>query len=1601
MKIKRYIILLLILLIFVNLSSIYATDNVTDELQINNGDSIDIDETICTYVNDEDEVFQSDEINQTNHEILTQNQQEDILSDFEPYYTEITLAVNDTSDFETTGNITMNMAFSFTAFEHNGEFTAQNISIYENNTLIKTLNIGEQDLPELGIITGTGASFNIYYEANILFDYTVHDNSYLTTSLFGVYSNTLHFKKLKNTLPVNLNTTQINIDDIYCSNKTWTNSIKSLKKALELAKNDGIIYLNNIDFIQDTSETIEITKNITIIGHDASFILQKTQTLLEINPNTEATLINLTFSGNNNYVISNKGKLQLINCTFKDNSLGLIDNYGELEITNCNFQDLNQFYQTKTTNTKGLVTNGGILKITKTTFNNNNPLPYNFPIESNILKGIIYNNGTLTTNEVNFTNINYRIIYNDGELSLKNTLFENILSTSPPSFYKNQLSIYTISTDQYLNQNHIYNNYQLQINAKTTNGGAIYNNNNLNITNSTFQTITGSNGGAIYNNNNLNITNSTFQTITGSNGGAIYNNEKLNILNTVFKIIAGDDGGAIYNKDQLTIGNCILNITNAGGGITNCDGGGIYNIGTCEINNSTITESKSSLHGGGIYNKGTLVVNATTISKCDGKAGTGIYNNNSMTLNNCQIINNYQNNAENLHINHGEGWSEIFCIGSGIIFNNENAQATISKSIIKDNAIISGYGNGGSYEFFGIIRNKGEMSILSCIFDNNQGTKLYGYAASGGINIYNAGKITVMYSYLLNTQLYTGTTKPVMFLYNDKTATLNYNFYCLNPLDIIKNADPNYYFIPAFEDEYYPIRLNENTNITLTLKLTNGIDEIEFNDWNKLLTPGLNATITTIDENGEYMNITTLLKDHYTFNFNYTGSKAIYTIYSNILNYKNSAIVDVGKEFPEMTVTYNNNITYNDGNKITFHVKVTGNLTVQPTGNVTFTYNNKKVTLNLTDGECNYTIEETLKPANYTMRIDYNGDDEYFRIIKQFYPFTVHKIPTTITLSAPEIKIGETGKATITVSPGDAKLYGYLYYTTDRLHEVNADTRGTRTLTLKNFPVGTHNLTVIFDEDEYYLGGTFTTLFTVSKYETQLNITASDVAPGKDNTTINITINPGDVRGDAIIKINNETQNIYINNTITPITLTDLKEGTYTVTVYYPGDSKYAPSNATTTFSVARITSKLNVQLTQNINLTGNIRIQSNPLNCTGEVAIYINNDRTILNLTDGEINTQIKFKRGTNYIYIHYNGDRIYSISSWNTTIQIEGIPVLTLETQKLESGKTGYLRVNLTDTNNIPYEYTNITIEFQNTTKTITTNENGTAYLPINTQTGTYTIKATYQNATITKNITVKTLTQIKVNIQDINQADDLLVYATLTDSNSNKLNGEIILEINGNYYKIIITNGAGSRNLGEFKAGTYTYTATCPENNILYSTNTTGSFKVAKNNYKITGNTNIVQYYGATKYYKIRLTNNNQPVKGEIINIKINKNTVQVKTDNQGYATLKLSLKAGKYTITSTYKNVKVSNKITVKPTLITKNKKIKKGKTLTYTAKLLNKNGKAQKNKKITFKINGKKYKAKTNKKGIAKIKVKNLKVGKYKILTTYGKQKNTNTITVKK
>ena len=236
-------------------------------------------------------------------------------------------------------------------------------------------------------------------------------------------------------------------------------------------------------------------------------------------------------------------------------------------------------------------------------------------------------------------------------------------------------------------------------------------------------------------------------------------------------------------------------------------------------------------------------------------------------------------------------------------------------------------------------------------------------------------------------------------------------------------------------------------------------------------------------------------------------------------------------------------------------------------------------------------------------------------------------------------------------------------------------------------------------------------------------------------------------------------------------------------------------------------------------------------------------------------------------------------------------------------------------------------------------------------------------------------------------------------LLDFNGNPLNAikANLISIDGvEYWEINNNSGNLSKNI-DLKAGSHVITV----KNSFTGEIVSKTINVVN---RIMENKNIATYYLASTYYKALVygDDGNIAKSGEIVTIKVNKKTYSAKVASNGYISFKLpTLKPGSYTLTATYKGFKVSNKITIKPLLITKNLSKKKAKTIKYTAKLVNYKGQVVKGKIIKFKINKKTYKVKTNKKGIATLSLKNLKVGSYKITSTYGKSVNTNTIKIKK
>jgi hypothetical protein len=274
----------------------------------------------------------------------------------------------------------------------------------------------------------------------------------------------------------------------------------------------------------------------------------------------------------------------------------------------------------------------------------------------------------------------------------------------------------------------------------------------------------------------------------------------------------------------------------------------------------------------------------------------------------------------------------------------------------------------------------------------------------------------------------------------------------------------------------------------------------------------------------------------------------------------------------------------------------------------------------------------------------------------------------------------------------------------------------------------------------------------------------------------------------------------------------------------------------------------------------------------------------------------------------------------------------------------------------------------------------------------------KSPFNAAESYANLTTYLITNTTLTLnKNIRPGADL---AVLKDKNGNVLSNKTVSIVIGSNTVNAITDSNGAVEMPSFARGTYSVSISFGGDEYYYPSSVSNKVTVLPS---IIENKNYNVYYGNTIKYKVRIIGSDGKAVGakKVVVIKVDGKSYSVSTDKNGYATKALKLKTGSYTITAEYNGDKVSNKITVKPILTAKNIVKKKAKTIKFSAKLVDKNGKALKNKKITFKIKGKTYKAKTNKKGVATASIKNLKVGKFTITSSYGGCTIKNTIKIKK
>ena len=330
----------------------------------------------------------------------------------------------------------------------------------------------------------------------------------------------------------------------------------------------------------------------------------------------------------------------------------------------------------------------------------------------------------------------------------------------------------------------------------------------------------------------------------------------------------------------------------------------------------------------------------------------------------------------------------------------------------------------------------------------------------------------------------------------------------------------------------------------------------------------------------------------------------------------------------------------------------------------------------------------------------------------------------------------------------------------------------------------------------------------------------------------------------------------------------------------------------------------------------------------------------------------------------------------------------------------KADKITINVTDIKGKPVSDIKLLVNIAGSEYVVDSDVNGVILIDLDLSSGTYPVNVQFDGndkyRAVSVNSTISVLPTIQSEDLTRGYGSPYDFMAKFVDKDGNPLNNtEVTIKVNNKDY-ILTTDAQGNVNLTKLAIGTYIVMCVNP----VTSEKVTNKVVIVK---RITNNKNLVMDYRDGSKFRVRVIGDNGNVvgAGEIVKFTLNGKKFNVKTDKNGYAALTVKLVPKTYKVTVEYKGCKVSNKIKVKSVIKAKNLSKKKSKKIKYKATLKTSKGKALKGKKVTFKIKGKTYKAKTNKKGVAKVSLKNLKVGKYKITIKYLSSKVKKTIKIKR
>ena len=616
-----------------------------------------------------------------------------------------------------------------------------------------------------------------------------------------------------------------------------------------------------------------------------------------------------------------------------------------------------------------------------------------------------------------------------------------------------------------------------------------------------------------------------------------------------------------------------------------------------------------------------------------------------------------------------------------------------------------------------------------------------------------------------------------------------------------------------------------------------------------------------------------------------------------------------------------------------------------------------------------------------------------------FYVLT-SKMESNISVDVQNINVGDNATIIATLP---ANATGNVTFTVNNKEYIVAIENGSAKLNVENLLSGTYDVLVRFMGDNNYLPSENNASFIVSKVPTNMNIAVDNINVGED-AVINITL-PNEISNELVsVTIDGKSYTVLINNGKGSLTLSNLVANSYPITAKYDGNYKYTEGENSTTLTVAKMPSAVNVTA-NNIKFGEEAVINIAVPNVSLGVATVVVNGKSynvaivdekgvlnIYNLAAGDYNVDVTYLGDNKYLSSTNAANfTVSKVSDYNMTVDIADIVKgenATITVTIPEDG-TGSVIVTINGTD---YKGTVI----KGIAKVIIPDLDEGTYKVVTFYTGDNKYDSMIVNGTITVN--KNTITTLIM--------DDVVKYfrgsqkltAKLVDAIGNPIaNATVYFTINGKVYaKITDENGMASMGIGlvpnEYKVNALFNGTKDHDKSTANATVTVKS--------TILGNDTTLYFLNGTSYVAKFLDSDGKALANTTVKFNINGVFYTRVTDENGMASLNIRLDPKLYIITA-YNPVtgeQRANEVTVLPRIIAEDLSMKYLDGSSFNATLVDGQGKAVAGVNITFNVNGIFYHKTTDANGVARLNIR-LMPGDYIITSTYDKCWASNKITI--